>query len=61
MNQKRTSLELYQTHRASLLSYATRLSGDHTVAEDIVQDVWLLFSRQQVEGSKNSLVLGLSV
>ncbi|ARW11579.1 RNA polymerase sigma factor [Acetobacter ascendens] len=49
MNQKRTSLELYQTHRASLLSYATRLSGDHTVAEDIVQDVWLLFSRQQVE------------
>ncbi|BAU38677.1 DNA-directed RNA polymerase sigma-70 factor [Acetobacter pasteurianus NBRC 101655] len=46
---KRTSLELYQTHRATLLSYATRLSGDKTVAEDIVQDVWLLFSRQRVE------------
>lgn len=50
MNRKRsTSLELYQTHRASLLSYAARLSGDKTAAEDIVQDVWLLFSRQRVE------------
>ena len=49
MNRACTSLELYQTHRASLLSYATRLSGDQAVAEDIVQDVWLLFSRQQIE------------
>jgi RNA polymerase sigma-70 factor (ECF subfamily) len=49
LNRKRTSLELYQTHRASLLSYAARLSGDKTLAEDIVQDVWLLFSRQQIE------------
>lgn len=49
LNRKRTSLELYQTHRACLLSYAARLSGDQTVAEDIVQDVWLLFSRQQIE------------
>ena len=49
MNPKRTSLELYQTHRDSLLSYATRLSGDRTAAEDIVQDVWLLFSRQRIE------------
>jgi len=49
LDRKRTSLELYQTHRASLLSYAARLSGDKTAAEDIVQDVWLLFSRQQIE------------
>lgn len=49
MNPKRTSLDLYQAHRDSLLSYATRLSGDRTAAEDIVQDVWLLFSRQQIE------------
>ena len=60
MDGKRTSLELYQTHRATLLSYATRLSGDKTVAEDIVQDVWLLFSRQRVETIAVHLDLSLT-
>lgn len=49
MKGKRTSLQLYEAHRERLLNYANRLSGDRTLAEDIVQDVWLLFARQPVE------------
>lgn len=49
MKAKLTSLQLYEAHRERLLSYANRLSGDHTLAEDIVQDTWLLFARQPVE------------
>ncbi|MBO1324465.1 RNA polymerase sigma factor [Acetobacter sp. TBRC 12305] len=49
MKAKRTSLQLYEAHRERLLSYANRLSGDRTLAEDIVQDTWLLFARQPVE------------
>ncbi|MFT8464907.1 MULTISPECIES: RNA polymerase sigma factor [Acetobacter] len=49
MKAQRTSWQLYEAHRENLLSYANRLCGDKTLAEDIVQDAWLLFSRQQVE------------
>lgn len=37
----------YRSHRTSLLTYAGRLSGDPTSAEDIVQDAWLLFDQQR--------------
>ncbi|WP_087576083.1 sigma-70 family RNA polymerase sigma factor [Sphingobium xenophagum] len=40
------ALSLYKSHRESLISYAGRLSGDPVVAEDIVQDAWLLLDRQ---------------
>lgn len=49
MKAKPTSLQLYKAHRERLLRYANRLSGDHTLAEDIVQDTWFLFARQPVE------------
>lgn len=42
------ALRLYKSHRASLISYAGQLSGDPMVAEDIVQDAWLLLDRQPV-------------
>lgn len=41
------ALRLYESHRDSLVSYAGRLSGDTDVAEDIVQDAWLLFDRHR--------------
>nr|WP_255696788.1 sigma-70 family RNA polymerase sigma factor [Sandaracinobacteroides sayramensis] len=39
-------MRLYESHRASLISYASRLSGDPAAAEDIVHDAWLLLDRQ---------------
>ncbi|MFT8897779.1 MAG: sigma-70 family RNA polymerase sigma factor [Acetobacter sp.] len=46
MKSKHPSFELYEEHRPGLLSYARQLSGDAVLAEDIVQDAWLLFARQ---------------
>lgn len=46
MKSKHPSFELYEAHRPGLLSYARQLSGDAVLAEDIVQDAWLLFARQ---------------
>lgn len=31
-------LSLYEEHRRTLLAYATRLTGDHSAAEDVVQE-----------------------
>jgi RNA polymerase sigma-70 factor (ECF subfamily) len=39
-------LRLYRTHRETLVSYAGKLSGDRSAAEDIVHDAWLLLDRQ---------------
>lgn len=46
MKSEPLALSLYKSHRKSLVSYAGRLSGDPVVAEDIVQDAWLLLDRQ---------------
>jgi RNA polymerase sigma factor (sigma-70 family) len=40
---------LYEAHRPALLSYAKKLSGDPAVAEDIVQDAWLLFDNRPMD------------
>ncbi|MFT4089486.1 MAG: sigma-70 family RNA polymerase sigma factor [Asticcacaulis sp.] len=39
------ALQLYETHRASLISYASRLLGERSRAEDVVQDAWIDFQR----------------
>lgn len=46
MGRDRPASHLYRTHRNTLVSYASKLAGDRGVAEDIVQDAWLLFDRQ---------------
>ena len=35
------SVEIYITHRGSLVNYATRLVGSRAQAEDLVQEAWL--------------------
>jgi len=37
------ALQLFLTHRARLLSYAVRLTGDVSSAEDVLQEAWLRF------------------
>jgi|TARA_A100001391_G_scaffold194835_2_gene171526 RNA polymerase sigma factor (sigma-70 family) len=37
----KASLELFLSHRASLIRYAKRISGEGGDAEDIVQEAWL--------------------
>jgi len=39
-------LQLYLTHRAALLDYATPIVGCRARAEDVVQEAWLRFSGQ---------------
>ena len=33
--------DVVQAHQAALLAYATRLTGDHHSAEDVVQETWI--------------------
>lgn len=40
------AVRLYKTHRTALISYAKKLSGDPSAAEDIVHDAWLLFDNR---------------
>jgi RNA polymerase sigma-70 factor (ECF subfamily) len=42
---ERAALELFQSHRASLVDYARVITGNDSQAEDIVQDAWLRFAR----------------
>ncbi|MBP2259348.1 sigma-70 family RNA polymerase sigma factor [Pseudomonas sp. BP8] len=39
-------LQLYLTHRAAMVDYATPIVGCRARAEDVVQEAWLRFSRQ---------------
>lgn len=56
MRPEPVALRLYKSHRASLVSYAGRLSGDPDAAEDIVQDAWLLFDgRPAADGVREPL------
>jgi RNA polymerase sigma factor (sigma-70 family) len=41
--QERAALELFQSHRALLVDYARAITGNHSRAEDVVQDAWLRF------------------
>ncbi|MCS4064264.1 MULTISPECIES: sigma factor [Pseudomonas] len=40
-------LQFYLAHRAALLDYAAPIVGCRARAEDVVQEAWLRFSRQQ--------------
>lgn len=42
---ERAALELFQSHRASLVDYARVITGNESQAEDVVQDAWLRFER----------------
>ena len=44
MTQGSTFLQIFLSHRAELLGYATRLTGDRGEAEDVVQEAWIRFS-----------------
>lgn len=45
--------EAFQAHRARLLAIATRVLGNRTDAEDVVQDAWLRLSRQRPGSVEN--------
>ncbi|MBS0540319.1 MAG: sigma-70 family RNA polymerase sigma factor [Proteobacteria bacterium] len=38
-----TPLDIFLTHRPSLVEYASRIVGDHARAEDVVQEAYLRF------------------
>ncbi|MBK5004641.1 sigma-70 family RNA polymerase sigma factor [Pseudomonas sp. S32] len=42
-------LQLYLAHRAALLDYASPIVGCRARAEDVVQEAWLRFSRQDAD------------
>lgn len=44
-----TDVELFQSHRAGLLSLAYRMLGEFGKAEDIVQDAWLRWQRRRTD------------
>lgn len=43
MPQEGAALEVFQSHRASLVDYARVITGSESTAEDVVQDAWLRF------------------
>lgn len=43
MSQDSTTLDLYVSHRGALVDYASRIVGNRTQAEDVVQEAWLRF------------------
>jgi RNA polymerase sigma-70 factor (ECF subfamily) len=44
LDHKAVKLELFLTHRAALIDYATPLVGDKARAEDVVQDAYIRFT-----------------
>ncbi|MEM9964887.1 MAG: sigma-70 family RNA polymerase sigma factor, partial [Asticcacaulis sp.] len=42
---RQIALHLYETHRTNLISYASRLLGERSRAEDVVQDAWIDFQK----------------
>lgn len=43
MSRDPTPLALFVAHRPALVSYASRITGNRTQAEDLVQEAWLRF------------------
>ena len=43
MPQEGAALDVFQSHRASLVDYARAITGSESTAEDVVQDAWLRF------------------
>jgi RNA polymerase sigma factor (sigma-70 family) len=41
LGDERIALQLYRTHRAALVSYASGITGSRAHAEDVVQEAWL--------------------
>ena len=37
------TLQLFLSHRVELLSYASRITGDRSQAEDVLQEAWIRF------------------
>lgn len=51
LEQDARRLELYLTHRAALIDYATRILGERPRAEDLVQDAYFRFVPRRVNES----------
>ncbi len=43
MAQQSKALQHFLSHRAELLGYASRITGDRSQAEDVLQEAWLRF------------------
>lgn len=43
------ALQLFLSHRADLLNYASRITGDRARAEDVLQEAWLRFRTTQAD------------
>lgn len=43
---ERATMHFYTTQRGMLVDYAAKITGDRTLAEDIVQDAWLSLARK---------------
>ncbi len=43
MSRQSKDLQLFLSHRAELLGYANRITGDRALAEDVIQEAWLRF------------------
>lgn len=45
LENERTALRLYMTHRSALVAYASAIAGSHAQAEDVVQEAWFRLKR----------------